>query len=342
METCVKTFGELPNIDVSEDPCSVSGADNNQDSAVTVGKGMQAMRSATQATGAEGDSLMIAIMQNSPQLKRLISGCPQGEENVSVALEDLKKALQEVERAGQHLQDCVAAQTECGADQSLEHENCQKEREAYKKKCADLSDCERKLSQQYESEIKCLDKDMEKLQKQKACKDDQAHTAELERFQELNLQHMEETKDLQHTIKVQARYSREQDAELEELKSMYAEKEREVAELREELERKEGELEELYETVKEKERYIETTKKRQKEDKEFTTSELVTNLRQEKRDIQEKLEKCKGIDELVSRLPNVKSQEERDEITRQVMSNVEFCSRTHSTKKTKSWHYLMH
>ena len=218
-------------------------------------------------------------------------------------------------------------------DSRREQECCQLELKEYKEKCANLTDCNKNLRQQYESKIASLEDNVAKLQTEKK-KEDTTHTEELEH---LKKQHTEEKVDLFHTIQFQAKSCRKMDSELEELKTNYAEKEQDVEKLRKELEIKEGELEELGHIVQSKEKEIESIKKVLQEEKAFATDEKLKSMLLEKEEINAKLKTCQGISELVSRLPNVTSQDERDEITEKVMSELRGISRTPSAKKAKSW-----
>ena len=73
------------------------------------------------------------------------------------------------------------------------------------------------------------------------------------------------------------------------------------------------------------------------EEKEFEIEKKLKSMLTEKEEIEKKLKTCKGISELVSQLPNVTNQEERDEITQQAMSKLREISRIPSAKKAISW-----
>ena len=332
------SFQELPsiNIDVSDTTTPPTNAQNSDQPIATGGTA----RAVAQVTAMGSNALMLVPSQDSPLLLRhmLISDDSQPEDNISTAIEQFKTAMKEVERAGKHLQECVASKNAQSVQEVLDcrqkQELCREELKEYKDKCTQLEECEKKLRQCYQTEITSLEKDVVKLQNEKE-DDHNSYATELE---SLKLQHNEETKDLQHTIKLQANQCRMLDLELKELKSDYAEKEKYVANLREELETKQRELEELGLTVKKKEEDVKAIKKDFCEKNDFTTSEILKSLLLEKERFQEKLKTCEGISELVSRLPNVNCQEERDEITKEVMKKLGQFSRRSSAKKSKSWH----
>ena len=171
-------------------------------------------------------------------------------------------------------------------------------------------------------QISCLEEDVAKLEKEKR-EENTTHKTELKTLQQ---QHTEETKDLQYTIQVQAKHCRELDTKLDKLKSDYAQKEQDVAKLREQLNVKEKELQELDRTIKDLQ-----------EEKDFEIEKKLQSMLTEKEDIEKKLKTCKGIRKLVSQLPNVTNQEQRDKITQQAMSKLREISRTPSAKKAISW-----
>ena len=125
---------------------------------------------------------------------------------------------------------------------------------------------------------------------------------------------------------MQAKHCRELDTKLEELKSDYAKKEQHVAKMREKLKSKERELETLGCTIKDLQ-----------EKKVFATETKLKSMLLEKEEMEKKFKTCLGISELVSRLPNVTDQAERDDITKQAMNKLRDISRTPSAKKAFSW-----
>ena len=165
----------------------------------------------------------------------------------------------------------------------------------------------RDLRQCYEQRISHLEDAVAKLETEKK-EENTTHKTELKTLQQ---QHTEETKDLQYTIQVQAEHCRELDTKLGELKSAYAQKEQDVAQLREKLEIQQRELQELDHKIK-----------NLQEEKDFEIEKKLKSMLTEKKEIEKKLKTCKGISELVSQLPKVTNQEERDKITQQAISKL--------------------
>lgn len=316
MNGSLKTFHELPSIKI----------DNGAQAASSTPL-YQTARTAEQVIASDAKTLMLIPPNDSPLVTRnWITEDFQGDADTPSAVEQLKTAIKEVEIAGRNLQ---AQSKKEVAESKQEVDRCQQELKHYKERCANAEDCERKLRQQYELEITRLGKEVAMLHLEKK-EENTTHTSELENLKQ---QHEEEIKDLQYTTKLQAKHCRKLDSELEELKCKYAKKEKKVAKLREKLEMMEKELAELGHAVQDKE----AAKKDFQERKAFATEEELKSILLEKEQIEEKLKTCKGIRELVSKLPNLTSQEECDEVTKQVIVKLKDISRTPSAKKAKSW-----
>lgn len=343
MEASLKSFQELPSLQVEDDDASTPVGLNDVQ-ASTVSMGTENTRTAAVVT-ANNDSSLMLIPKDSPLiLRRWISDGSQSDDNLSSAIERLTSAVREIESAGKDLQECAELNITQGkrevADMKQEHEICQQELMEYQDKCAKAGDYERELRQCYESEITQLEKDVAKLKVEKK-EGDTAHTEEL---RSLKQQHTEETKDLHYTIQMQAKHCREleierqtRSEELEELRSNYAKKEQNVAELRERLATRERELQELGRTVKKKEHDVETIERDLQEQKAVEDETRLKSMLLEKEEMQEKLATCRGISDLVSQLPNVTNQAERDEITKQVITKLKDISKIPSARKTFSW-----
>ena len=317
----VQTFNELPSISVEEQALSSSsgGTESIETSAqVSV---EQTTRTTTQVSTSEGNAMVLIPRKDSALLLgHWISDDSESyDDKISSAMKNFKEAIKEVECAGKHLQKCVEAKDD---EREREVEDSRREAKEYKEKCANASERERELRECYELEISLLESNVAKLQLKR--KEDGAA------LQHLKQQHTEETEDLQHTIRLQAKHCREVELDLQQLRKRHAKKEQDVAKLRQKLEKKEKELEELGRTVKIKEGEFETIK-------ENCRDEKLRSMILEKDEMTEKLRACKEISELVSRLPNITSQAERDKITKQVMKELGGISRTPSAKRAKSW-----
>lgn len=314
MESSLKTFHEILSVKLEAETASSTPL-------------YQITRTAAQVTKSDATTVML-IPPNSPLVTRQwISEDFQCDDDTSLAVEQLKTAIKEVEKASGIL--CAWSEKKV-AESKLEVDHCQQYLKHYQDRCANAEECERKLRQQYELEITRLEKEVAMLCLEKK-EENTTHTSELENLKQ---RHEEEIKDLQYTTKLQAKHCRELDSELEELKSKYAKKEKKVANLREKLEIMEMELAELGHAVKDKE----AAKKDFEEQKAFAIEEELKSMLLEKEQIEEKLKTCKGIRELVSKLPNLTSQAECDEVTKQVIMKLKDVSRTPSAKKAKSWH----
>lgn len=297
MESTIKEFQELSSVKVDDDMSMGAGA-------VQVSIASPAEQNISRATAPEatkdGRAILLIPSPESPLIKRnWIRKESPCDDNCSSAVEKLEEALKEVK---EHISQSNAE---------------------YQEKIANASEREKDLQQCYEQRISCLEKDVAKLEMEKI-EENTTHKTELKTLQQ---QHTEETKDLQYAVQVQAKHCRDLDTKLENLKSDYAQKEQDVAQLREKLKLREEELQELDLKIKDL----------QEEKNSETEKQKLTSMLAEKEEIERKLKTCKGISELVSQLPNVTNQEERDEITQQAMSKLREISRTPSAKKALSW-----
>lgn len=298
MESSIKGFQELSSVKIDDEVSTEAGAVQVSVASPTEPN----TRAIAPETAKDGSAMLLIPSQDSPLIKRnWIRKESLCDDNCSSAMEKLETALKEVK-------EYISQRNQAAAE--------------YQEKIANAGDRERDLRQCFAQQISSLEEAVAKLEMEKK-EENSTHKTELKSLQQ---QHTEETKDLQHTIKVQAKYCRELDTKLEKLKSDYAEKEQDVAKLREKLETRERELQELDHKIK-----------NLQEEKDFEIEKKLESMLLEKEEIQKKLQTCKGISELVSQLPNVTNQEERDGITQQAMSKLREISRTPSAKKAISW-----
>ncbi len=297
MESTIKEFHELSSVKVDDDMSNSGG--------ISVTSPVeQNVRAAAPGTSKDGSAILLIPPPDSPLVKRnwIEKESLCDDDNCSSAVEKLENALKEVK-------EYIYQSDQAAAE--------------YQEKITNASERERDLQQCYEQRISHLEKDVTKLAKDRK-EENTTHKTELKTLQQ---QHTEETKDLHYTIQVQAKHCQELDTKLEKFKGDYAQKEQDVAQLREKLKIRETELQELDRTIKDLQ---------QEKDSEIEKKKL-TSMLIEKEEIEKKLKTCKGISELVSQLPNVTNQEERDEITQQAMSKLREISRTPNAKKAFSW-----
>ena len=331
MESSLKLFHDLPSGKVDNGAQAVVTTSQETHDSLTP-PGEQTTRTAEQVTTLSADrTLMLIPPKDSPLvLRHWVSEDSQCDNRISSAMEQVKTAIKEVVSAGRNLEECLEANNPQSQSQAIdcgrEKDRCQQELKKYQERCATAGECERKLRESYEFEIARLEKEVTTLQLQKE-EENTTHTCEIENLKQL---HKDETEDLQYTIKLQAKHCRELDSDLEELRSRYAKKEQKVAKLRGKLEIQQRELAELGRAVKEKENEKEANKN-------IETKIKLQSMLLEKEELGEKLKTCEGISELVSRLPNLTSQEERDETTKQVIAKLRDISRVPSAKKARSW-----
>ena len=301
IQSTIKGFCELSSIKVDGDMST--SASTVQVSVTSTSPGEQNTRAAASPeTTKDGSAMLLIPSPDSPLIKRnWIRKESMCDDNCCSAMEKLENALKEVK-------EYISRSDQAAAE--------------YQEKITNASERERDLQQCYEQRISHLEEDVAKLEMEKK-EENTTHKTELKILQQ---RHTEETKDLQYTIQVQAKHCRELDTKLENLKSDYAQKEQDVAQLREKLKIREKELQELDCKIKDLQ-----------EEKGFEIDKKLSSMLTEKEEIEKKLKTCKGISELVSQLPNVTNQDERDKITQQAMSKLREISRTPSAKKALSW-----
>lgn len=300
IQSTIKEFRELSSVKVDGDVTTSASA---VQVSVTSPIGQNTRAAASPETTKDGSAILLIPSTDSPLIKRnwIRKESMCDDDNCSSAVEKLENALKEVK-------EYISQSNQAAAE--------------YQEKITNASERERDLQQCYKQRISHLEEDVAKLEMEKK-EENTTHKTELKTLQQ---QHTEETKDLQYTIQVQAKHCRELDTKLENLKSDYAQKEQDVAQLREQLKIREKELQELDRKIKDLQ-----------EEKGFEIEKKLTSMLTEKKEIEKKLKTCKGISELVSQLPNVTNQDERDEITQQAMSKLREISRTPSAKKAISW-----
>ena len=201
----------------------------------------------------------------------------------------------------------------CSAESLL-----RQEREEYKQKYTTLVETERETRVYYEDKLGDLEKQLEDLSEVKE-EADRKHEQDEAIFRQTVEKHEK------NYSKLSKKYKR-QNSERIKIEHRFKAKQAEVEQLRESLRQKEKELQEMEEEL--------TTKTAEVQELDRQTKVLV--ISQEKETTKEQLQRCQQIRELVERLPQLKTKEDREKITKQINDDIVHM-RALTNRKFISW-----
>ena len=195
---------------------------------------------------------------------------------------------------------------------------CQQEKEKHKQKYDTLVKTERETREYYQEKLGVLENQLKDLSGEK-----EAAVRKHEENEAL-LKHAAEKQAMNYS-KLNKKFKK-QTSELNDVESRYKAKQAEVEQLKESLRQREKELKEMEDELKAKKAEV----------KESERETKVLTISQEKETTIEQLQRCQQIGELVKRLPQVKTEEDRDKITKQINDDIQQM-RVLSNRKFISW-----
>lgn len=283
-----------------------------------------------QSCDVPASACLLHIPKDSPLLQRQWTSRDSYQEFESgdplVIMEKLQRAVKQVISEKTNLEYCLKQKlgenevntkklsiSECELESAKKDLTlCQEEREEYKQKYTLATEIFAEMEQSFQHEFKSL----------------------TEKSQQAKETHKEKEADLRYTLKFQDKCVNEleaklkhRDFELKNFTSKLKDKQSEVEKLRETLTQKEKELEEMETELEAKASEIEILEK-------WTKDEAIN---QQQKTVGNQLQKCQEIGKLLERFPHIRTQEELEKTSNQIMEEITKMKVSMKHKKSFSW-----